>query len=77
MKKTSKPLPETRKRERVRRYRKSHKRIDYVPLLDVLEIINRHRAAGLDKYQAGVIDKLIRAGHAAISGNDAGLASIG
>jgi hypothetical protein len=64
-----KPLPDTRNRDRVRRYRKSRRRVDYFPGLGVAAIIEKHLAAGLDNCMAGVIDKLIRAGDMAISGN--------
>ncbi len=54
---------------RQRRYRESHRRIDYVPGEDVLDIIERHRK--LMPYNlAGVIDALIMEGDKAITGND-------
>lgn len=57
-----------RNRESVRRYRAKHRRIDYAPAAQVLEIIERWRAAGLDNCHAGVIDRLILEGHKAMSG---------
>ena len=68
---TPNPLPDIRNRDRVRRFRESHKRIDYVPSSDVASIIEYHLAGGLDHTKAGVIDMLIRAGHDAMSGNAA------
>jgi len=56
-------------RERVRRYRTLHRRIDYAPSPDVLQIIQHHLKIGRDPYLAGVIDYLIRSGHQAITGN--------
>lgn len=56
-------------RARVRRYRSEHKRIDFVPSPDVLEIIEHHFRAGMDSCWVGVINNLVRAGHEAISGN--------
>ena len=53
---------------RVRRYRATHRRIDFVPSADVASIIDQHRDAGLSNCLSGVIDRLIRLGHAA-SGN--------
>ena len=54
---------------RVRRYRATHRRIDYVPNPDVLPIIEHHLKIGTDPCLAGVIDFLIRTGQRAISGN--------
>jgi hypothetical protein len=56
-------------RKRVRRYRASHRRIDYVPSPDVLRIIDHHLQLGTDPCVAGVIDYLIRSGQQAITGN--------
>ena len=53
----------------VRRYRAIHRRIDYVPSIEALAVIERHLAAGLSNCLAGVIDDLIAAGDEAISGN--------
>ncbi len=47
---------------RSRRYRKQHRRIDYTPSPDVLAVIEKHLAAGLDNCLAGTIDRLILAG---------------
>ena len=60
--------PKIAARVRVRRYRSIHRRLDYVPSPTVLATIERHLAAGLDNCLAGVIDHLIAAGDAAISG---------
>ena len=73
---TIKPLPVTGNQARVRRYRKSHRRIDYVPG-DVAAIIEQRLAAGLDNCRSGVLDMLIRAGHEAMSGNGSGSRSVG
>ncbi|MBI5936761.1 MAG: hypothetical protein HY850_02825 [Betaproteobacteria bacterium] len=59
-------------RLRVARYRTKHRRIDYAPSADALEMIERHLAAGLDNCIAGVIDRLIAAGDEAITGNGQG-----
>ena len=61
----------TGNKARVARYRANHHRIDYAPMPDVLQIIEHHLNNKLDKYRAGVIDQLIRAGHRAVtmSGN--------
>lgn len=56
-------------RVRVRRYRATHRRIDYVPSPDVLRIIEHHLKIGTDRWMAGVIDCLIRSGQQAITGN--------
>lgn len=56
-------------RLRVQRYRAKHRRIDYAPSPEVLALIERHLAAGLDNCIAGVIDRLIAAGDKAITGN--------
>ena len=66
---TSSAQPATGNRARVQRYRAKHRRIDYVPSPDVLAIIDLHLDARLDNCVAGVIDKLIEAGHRAMSGN--------
>ena len=59
----------TGNRARVRRYRTTHRRFDYVPSPDVLPIIQHHLKIGTDRCVAGVIDRLIRSGHQAITGN--------
>ena len=59
----------TGNRARVQRYRAKNRRIDYVPSRDVMPIIEKHLAAGLNNCMAGVIDRLIREGHKAMSGN--------
>jgi len=51
----------------IQRYRATHKRIDYVPSVEVLAIIEAWRSRKLDNCTAGVIDLLIHAGHAALS----------
>ena len=59
----------TGNRARVRRYRATHRRIDYVPSPDVLQIIEHHLKIGRDCCLAGVIDYLIRSRQRAITGN--------
>ena len=59
----------TGNRTRVHRYRAIHRRIDYIPSPDVLQIIEHHLKIGTDPCLAGVIDYLIRAGQQAITGN--------
>ena len=54
---------------RVLRYRSRHRRIDYVPSPAVLAIIESWLRANLDNCRAGVIDRLVLAGHRALSGN--------
>ena len=61
--------PVTGNRARVQRYRAKNRRIDYVPSRDVMPIIEKHLAAGLNNCIAGVIDRLIREGLKAMSGN--------
>lgn len=61
--------PITGNKSRVRRYRVTHRRIDYVPSPDVLPIIEHHLKIGTDLTRAGVIDYLVRTGHQAITGN--------
>lgn len=56
---------------RVKRYRASHRRIDYAPGPGALAIIEKHLRAGLNNYcLAGVIDDLVMAGDQVISGNE-------
>jgi hypothetical protein len=62
--------PITGNAARVRRFRKSHRRIDFVPSADVASIVDQQLAAGLDNCLSGVIDRLIRLGHKAIPGNE-------
>jgi hypothetical protein len=59
----------TANRSRVRQYRATHRRIDYVPSPDVQRIIEHHLTIGTDRWMAGVIDYLIRSGQQAITGN--------
>jgi hypothetical protein len=55
---------------RVRRYRATHRRFDYVPSPDAEAIIDHHLRIGTGRYVAGVIDYLIRSGHqVTVSGN--------
>ncbi|MDO8767753.1 MAG: hypothetical protein Q7K57_03435 [Burkholderiaceae bacterium] len=56
-------------RVRVKKYRATHRRIDYAPSMSVLAVIERHLDAGLDNCIAGVIDQLITVGDKAITGN--------
>jgi hypothetical protein len=60
---------ETGNRARVRRYRSKHPRIDYVPSAAAAKVIADCLARGLDNCKAGCIDRLVLAGHAAMSGN--------
>ena len=53
----------------MRRYRVTHRLIDYVPSPDVQRIIEHHLTIGTDRWMAGVIDYLIRSGQQAITGN--------
>jgi len=62
-------IPNTSNQKRVRRYRVTHRRIDYVPSPDVLQIIEHHLQVGTDRCLAGVIDYLIRSGQQVITGN--------
>jgi hypothetical protein len=57
---------------RVRRYRALHRRIDYSPSPAALAMLEAHLAAGMDNCLAGVIDRLVMAGHRAITGNGKG-----
>lgn len=59
----------TGNKARVRRYRTCHRRIDYVPSPDVLQIIDHHFRKGIEPCMVGVIDYLIRTAHRAITGN--------
>lgn len=55
----------------VRRYRASHRRIDFAPSPDVASIIDQQLEAGLNNCLSGVVDNLVRLGHKAIvSGNE-------
>ena len=63
------PTEITGNRARLRRYRATHRRIDYVPSPDVLPIIEHHMKIGTDSCVVGVIDYLIRTAHHAITGN--------
>lgn len=69
--------PTTGTRARNRRYRAKHRRIDYAPSSDALAIITLWKERKLDNCMAGVLDKLLMAGHQAlmreqpVSGNSA------
>lgn len=55
---------------RVKRFRASHRRIDYVPGPEALEIIEAHFRSNPNNYSlAGVLDYLVMAGDHAITGN--------
>ena len=55
---------------RVQKYRSTHRRIDYVPCPEALAAIEKHLSIKLDNNcLAGVIDRLILAGHESITGN--------
>ena len=55
--------PATGARARNQRYRAEHPRIDYAPSADALAIITTWKARKLDNCTAGVLDKLLLAGH--------------
>ncbi len=65
-------------RARNQRYRAKHRRIDYVPSAAALAAITTWKQRNLDNCTAGVMDKLLLAGHHAlttgdrVSGNPAG-----
>lgn len=63
------PTEITGNRARVRRYRATHRRIDYIPSPNVLPIIEHHLKVGTDRCLAGVLDYLVRSGQQAITGN--------
>jgi hypothetical protein len=63
------PKPATGGRARTKRYRASHRRIDYCPSAASLAIIEVGLAAKLNNCLAGVIDDLILAGQSAVTGN--------
>lgn len=52
-----------------RRFRTTHRRIDYAPRTAIWEIIEQHFQGARVKSLTGVINKLIVAGHEAITGN--------
>lgn len=58
--------PATGASARNRRYREKHRRIDYAPSADALAIIAAWKACKLDNCTAGVLDKLLLAGHQAL-----------
>ena len=61
----------------MKKYRTTHRRIDYFPAANILAIIEQHRGT-LDDTLAGTIDALIAAGHQAmISGKDKGKGAAG
>ena len=53
---------------RVRRYRAKHRRLDYTPAEDVLNIVERIAVVNPTRSWAEIIDYLVRAGHKAVSG---------
>jgi hypothetical protein len=55
--------------ENQRRFRASHRRIDYVPQPAAAAVIEQHRVASSKKSLTQTIDHLVIAGHAAITGN--------
>jgi hypothetical protein len=63
------PIEITGNRARVRRYRATHRRSDYIPSPDVLPIIEHHLKIGTDRCLACVLDYLVRSGQQAITGN--------
>lgn len=58
--------PTTGTSARNRRYREKHRRIDYAPSADALAIITAWKGRNLDNCMAGVLDKLLLAGHQAL-----------
>ena len=56
-------------RSRVQRYRAKNPRIDYAPSKEALAVIKAWRLKNLHNCTVGVIDRLILAGHKAMSGN--------
>jgi len=62
---SSKPATGTSARNR--RYREKHRRIDYAPSADALAIITAWKGRKLDNCMAGVLDKLLIAGHQALA----------
>ena len=62
---SSKPATGTSARNR--RYREKHRRIDYAPSANALAIIAAWKARKLDNCTAGVLDKLLLAGHQALT----------
>ncbi len=59
--------PTTGNRARVRRYRAAHTRIDYVPSPSALAVIEAWQSRKLDNCKAGIIDRLLLAGHKAMT----------
>lgn len=74
---TKERIDRTEKRARYRvnmeKYRSTVRRFDYAPAPAALAVIEAAHAAGLDSCLAGVIDRLVLAGGAAISGKTEGL----
>lgn len=52
----------------LRIYRQRHRRLDYYPSHDVMDIIAFHQANSTEPCIAGILDGLIRAGHRILSG---------
>ena len=74
---TNEQIDRTEKRARYRismdKYRSNNRRFDYVPSPAALAVIEAAHTAGLDGCFAGVIDRLVLGGGAAISGKTEGL----
>lgn len=59
--------PTTGARARNQRYRARNRRIDYIPSAAALAAITTWEARKLDNCTAGVLDKLLLAGHQALT----------
>lgn len=75
MREQTKALPDTARvegmaRGRVKRYRKTHRRIDYAPSPEALAVIEKHLCAEVENSLAAMINRLIVAGDKIISGNE-------
>ena len=62
--------PSSAARARNQRYRAKHRRIDYVPSAAALAAIATWKDRSLDNCTAGVMDKLLLAGHHALTSSD-------
>ena len=61
--------PKIAARMRVARFRANHRRIDYAPSPDVLELIEQAQATNPDLNIQGVIDLLVEQGATCVTGN--------
>jgi len=62
----------TGNRAAVARYRKKHRRLDYVPSAAALAVIEDWLAKGLSDCFAGVLDRLVVEGHEKMTGHSPG-----